>query len=90
LPKTSAPTLPGNDQTKPAFTSQNLRRSANADQPTGLNFTPPCRSNNQAQNDPKLVIEPRWPLLSKADALQKRSKRKLASTDQAFRRLPKP
>jgi hypothetical protein len=72
-PKTSAPTLPGNGKPKPAFTHQNLRRSANADQPTGLNFTPPCRSNNQAQNDPKLVAEPRQLLLSKADALPKRS-----------------
>jgi hypothetical protein len=73
LPKTSAPTLPGNGQTKPAFAYQNLRRSANADQPTGLNFPPPCQSSDQAQNDPNLVAEPRWRLLSKADALPKRS-----------------
>jgi hypothetical protein len=73
LPKTSAPTLPGNGQTKPAFAHQNLRRSANADQPTGLNFPPPCQSSDQAQNDPNLVVEPRWRLLSKADALPKRS-----------------
>jgi hypothetical protein len=65
--------LPGNRQTKPTVAHQNLRRSANADQPTGLNFPPPCEPNDQAQNDPKLVSKPRWRLLSKADALPKRS-----------------
>jgi hypothetical protein len=70
-PKTSAPTLPGNRQTKPAFAHQNLRRNAKANQPTGLNFAPPCQSSDQAQNDPKLVAEPRQLLLSKTDALPK-------------------
>ena len=89
-PKTSAPTLPGNRQTKPAFAHQNLRRNAKANQPTDLNFAPPCQSSDQAQNDPKLVAELRWRLLPKADALPKRSKRKLAFTAQAFCHLPKP
>jgi hypothetical protein len=50
LPKTSAPTLPGNGQTKPAFAFQRLRRSANADQPTGLNFAPSGERGDQIFN----------------------------------------